>query len=114
MVVGQVLDGDRDVPLRDASVWSGSREVVTDGDGRFRLGPLSAGSLLSVKLPGYARARAAAESRPLTIRLQPQVIRGVHLSYYGLGDARIRRRVLDWSNAPSLTGSSSTSRATAG
>jgi hypothetical protein len=104
MVRGRVLDGERDLPLRDAAIWSGSRDAVTDADGSFSLGPLPAGSLLFVKLPGYARARAVAEPGPLTIRLQPQVIRGVYLSYYGLGDARIRRRVLDLVERTELNG----------
>ncbi len=103
-VHGQVLDGERDVPLRGASIWSGSLDTVTDADGRFSLGPLPVGSPLVVKLPGFARARLVAEPGLLTIRLRPQVVRGLYLSYYGLGDARIRRRLLDLVERTELNG----------
>jgi hypothetical protein len=103
-VHGQVLDGERDVPLQGASIWTGVREVITDTDGRFSLGLLPAGSPLVVKLPGFARARLGAEPGPLTIRLRPHVVRGLYLSYYGLGDARTRRRVLDLVERTELNG----------
>ena len=103
-VHGQVLDRERDVPLAGASIWSGSQEAVTGVDGRFSLGPLPAGSLLLVKVPGYGRTRVVAEAGPLTIRLDPVVVRGLYLSYYGFGDARIRRRALDLVERTELNG----------
>ena len=53
---GRVLDGATGQPLRGASVWLGTTEVLTDADGRFIL-EVSSGETpaLIVKRPGYER-----------------------------------------------------------
>jgi hypothetical protein len=92
-VTGLVLDDTSGAPIRDASVWVDGVEAVTDRDGHFSLGPPWRATRLVVKAPGYARVAMPAERTPLVIRLQRLVVKGAYLSYFGVGDARIRGRL---------------------
>ncbi len=95
-VQGRVLDAGSGLPLRGASIWSGTTEVLTDADGRFSLEP-SPGQprTVIVKTPGYERKQLTLTSPELTVRLRPQAVRAAYLTYYGVGDRRIRERVLE-------------------
>lgn len=92
---GRVLDGESGTPIRAASILAGSIEARTDGDGRFSIGPLASGTAVLVRSPGYARERLLPDGSPLTIRLQPHVVKAAYLTYYGVNDREIRSRVLD-------------------
>jgi hypothetical protein len=93
---GRVLDGNSGRPLRGVSVWYGRTEVVTGEDGRFALEPSTAPpTTLIVKRPGYERKQLSVADLETTVRLRPKVVRAAYLTYYGIGDRRIRERVLD-------------------
>ena len=95
-IEGRVLDSDTGQPLRGTSVWYGTREVLTDGDGRFILEPSSGQPpALIVKRPGYERKQVSLADQETTVRLRPKTIRAAYLTYYGIGDRRIRERVLE-------------------
>ena len=93
---GRVLDGATGQPLRGASVWLGTTEVLTDADGRFIL-EVSSGETpaLIVKRPGYERKQLNLAAGDTTVRLRPKAIKAAYLTYYGVGDRRIRERVLE-------------------
>ncbi len=97
-VTGRVLD-DRRHPLAGASVVADDREVQTGATGTFSLDQVSAGTPLIIKLPGYVKKvippPAEPTTEPIETVLEPQVIKGVYLTYYGASDRRIRGRVLD-------------------
>ena len=95
-VQGRVLDASNGQPLRGASVWSGRTEVLTDADGRFSQ-DIPPGQPLTaiVKMPGYERKQLDLAGAETTARLRPQAVRAAYLTYYGVGDRRIRERVLD-------------------
>jgi hypothetical protein len=93
---GRVVDSDTGLPLRGASVRAGHTEVLTDTDGWFNLEiPSPESSLVMVKTPGYERKRLVLSGAETTIKLRPQVIRAAYLTYYGIGERKIRDRVLD-------------------
>ena len=93
---GRVLDAGSGQPLRGASVWYGTTEVLTDGEGRFILEPPSGQpSTLIVKRPGYERKELRLADVGTTVRLRPRTVKAAYLTYYGIGDRRIRERVLD-------------------
>jgi hypothetical protein len=97
-VTGRVLD-DRREPLAGASVVADGREIQTDVTGAFSLEQVSAGTPLLIKLPGYAKKLvpppAGPSGEPIEVVLEPQVVKGAYLTYYGVNDRRIRGRVLD-------------------
>jgi hypothetical protein len=70
--------------------------VLTDDDGRFAL-DLSAGQspAVIVKKPGYERKPVTLSDADATVRLRPQAVKAAYLTYYGIGDKRIRERVLE-------------------
>lgn len=108
VIRGRVLDADRGAPLRGASVWADRVEAVTDADGRFSI-ELPAGArdpqaTVIVKAPGYERKRLSLETGEPTIALRPQTIRAAYLTYYGVGDRRIRESVLDLVGRTELNG----------
>jgi hypothetical protein len=94
-VHGRVLDAATGSPLVGASVWSGAEEIRSDDEGRFATEPLKPGAAFLVKAPGYELRRLAAGAEPVTVALQPKVIRAAYLTYYGVADKGIRERVLE-------------------
>jgi hypothetical protein len=93
---GRVLDGDTGRPLPGASVWYGATEVLTDGDGRFILDtPTGQPSALIVKRPGYEKKELSVAGLEAIVRLRSKTIRAAYLTYYGIGDRKIRERVLE-------------------
>jgi len=95
VVTGQILQATGGMPVSGATVWANGLEAVTNAEGRFRLGPLATGTPLLVKAPGYARLPVRAMPDPLVIRLPVHTVKAAYLSYFGVGDTRIRGRVLD-------------------
>jgi len=94
-VRGRVLDAESRAPLAGASVWVGPAEFRTDEEGRFTTEPVSPGAALFVKVPGYELRRLTADTKDMTVVLQPNVVRAAYLTYYGVADKSIRERVLE-------------------
>jgi hypothetical protein len=95
LVRGRVLDFDSGLPLRGTSVRAGSAETVTDTEGRFSLEVPLGQTTVMLKTPGYERKRVVIAGADTAIRLRRQVIRAAYLTYYGIGDRKIRERVVD-------------------
>jgi hypothetical protein len=96
LIQGRVLDFGTGVPLRGTSIWAGSIEVLTDAEGRFSLEiPQGQPAVVIAKMPGYERIRVTLGGAVATIKLRAQAVRAAYLTYYGIGDRRIRERVLD-------------------
>ncbi len=94
-VAGQLLEAPRDAPVAGALVRAGEHETVTDEEGQFDLGQLPVGTTLIVKAPGFRKVTLAVSGpTPLQIRLNPFVVKGVYLTFYGIGDREIRSRTL--------------------
>ena len=93
-ILGTVRDASRGTPLRGASVWIGSDEVVTGADGRFTVDVPADSTIAVVKAPGYEMRRVPIEAR-LSVALRPKSIRAAYLTYYGIAEPSIRNRVLD-------------------
>jgi hypothetical protein len=93
-ILGTVLDASRGTPLRGASVWIGTAEVVTEADGRFTVDVPIDASIAIVKSPGYEMRRVPIDAR-LAVALRPKAIRAAYLTYYGIAEPSIRNRVLD-------------------
>ncbi len=92
-VSGRVTD-DEGKPIAGASIVGGGGEHRTAHDGTFTLAPSPHASLIA-KLPGYRRVVIEPTREPLEIVLKPQAIKAAYLTYFGIGDRRIRGRVLD-------------------
>ena len=93
-VTGRVLDGERK-PLAGASVVVRGVEVRTDAEGAFKLEQVPPEASLTVKMPGFEKVRLAPVRGPVEAVLRPHAIKAAYLTYYGVGDRRIRGRVLD-------------------
>jgi hypothetical protein len=95
-IQGRVLDAGTGQPLRGVSLWSGRRELLTDDEGRFAL-DLAAGHspAVIVKKPGYERKSVSLTEADATVKLRSQTVKAAYLTYYGIGDRRIRERVLE-------------------
>jgi hypothetical protein len=97
LLQGRVLEAGSEVPLRGTSIVAAGAQTVTDADGRFSLElapgqfPVSA----IIRLPGYERKQISFSGPEQTIKLRPQAIRAAYLTYYGVGDKKIRERVLE-------------------
>jgi hypothetical protein len=95
-IQGRVVDAGTGQPIRGVSLWSGRRELLTDDEGRFAL-DLAAGQspAVIVKKPGYERKSVSLTDADATVKLRPQTVKAAYLTYYGIGDKRIRERVLE-------------------
>ena len=91
---GIVRDVERR-PIPGASIVAGGVELHADAQGTFRLEGVPVGATILVKMPGFERATVTAMREPLEVTLRPQVIKAAYLTYFGVGDAAIRGRVLD-------------------
>ncbi len=94
-VLGRVLDAGSGAPLPGASVWAGADEIRADAEGHFATEPLKPGAAFLVKAPGYELRRLTAGADPVTVALQPKVVRAAYLTYYGVADKGIRDKVLE-------------------
>lgn len=102
LIEGQVIDAQTQSPIAGASIRSDQREVRTDAEGRFIL--RAPAFPLRVKAAGYARQSLARATSPLTVSLRPTFIKAVYLTYYGVGDRRIRSRVFELLDQTELNG----------
>jgi len=93
-ITGVVVDAERR-PIAGASIVVGGVEHESDAEGAFRVESVPLGAPILVKMPGYTKAAVTATRGPLRVTLRPQVIKAAYLSYYGVGDAAIRGRVLE-------------------
>lgn len=78
-------------PIAGATVSVGRYAVGTNADGHFSIGPLSPGTTLLVKAPGYEPRRVSLRDARRSILLRPKTVKAAYLSYYGLGSERARR-----------------------
>jgi hypothetical protein len=93
-VSGRVHDAQGQ-PLAGVSVVVDGREIRTDAEGAFALGPVPASAPLIVKSAGYAKVTVAPTRSPLAVTLVPKAVKAAYLTYYGFADRQIRGRVLD-------------------
>ncbi len=94
-LTGGVIDGatGRSVPNAFLSFEGGN--LVADQEGRFELKERPTGRV-RVLAPGYRRAEfEMGQQRAPIFALEPQVVKGVYLTYYAVGDRNLRSGVLD-------------------
>src|SRR5258705_88079 len=80
-------------PVRKVCVRSGAIEALSDVEGRFSIGLVSADHSVLVKLPGYQKRWVALDQSKPTVTLTPHTVRAAYLTYYGVADKGIRERV---------------------
>ncbi len=92
---GVVVDAVTRQPIADASVTLGDAVVRTAASGGFRID--GRGAALGVRGAGYGRRRLplAGFHDGETVALVPFRPKALYLSFYGIGDARIRQAALD-------------------
>ncbi|MBI4506218.1 MAG: carboxypeptidase regulatory-like domain-containing protein, partial [Chloroflexi bacterium] len=93
-VRGTVEDAFTGRPLGGVAVTGEStRQTRTDADGMFRLGD-AASPTVSVSAGAYEPASIRPASRPQRVRLTPREVRGVYLTFFGVGDRGLRENAL--------------------
>ena len=91
-VPGQVIDASSHKPIEGAWVVSGEGVTRTNREGRFVLH--KAAGWIGVRAAGYGREQAA--TRPdLRIALNRLQVRGLYLSFWGIGSEVLRTGVLE-------------------
>lgn len=91
---GEVVDAETGRPIGDAFVTLGNTVVRTDRDGRFRIG--GSGDNLGIRAYGYGRGKVAVSDgdEKAPIMLQPFRPKALYLSFYGIGDRKLRESAL--------------------
>ena len=94
-LTGRVVDALTKAPIADASVSRNGTVVRTGADGRFELP--DAGGKVGVKAPGYRLQEVdeSSSSGPADIQLVPFTPKALYLSFYGIGDRKMRNKALD-------------------
>jgi hypothetical protein len=93
-MTGVVADATTGRPIAGAYVGNASVRTTTRPDGSFELDGRPNGAV-HVLAPGYAKTSVdMAADRTFRVGVTPKPVRGVYLSYYGVGDARIRNGVV--------------------
>lgn len=91
---GRVVDAATGAGVADAIVTAGERAVAADAAGRFRID--ASGGTLRVRAPGYQRLDRpiAGLTEPAEIRLARFSPKALYLSFYGIGNAKLRNAAL--------------------
>jgi hypothetical protein len=82
-------------PMAGVSVVADGREVRTDAEGAFTLGPVPSTASVLVKSPGHGKVTVSPTRAAIDVKLTPKAVKGAYLTYYGFADRQIRGRVLD-------------------
>ncbi len=93
---GTVVDAGDGKPVSGAYVTLGDRVVRTDANGDFVID--GEGPSLRVRGLGYGRLDLpgpAAGAAPFAVALPKLSVKALYLSFFGIGDRRLRERVLD-------------------
>jgi hypothetical protein len=91
-VVGSVIDAITQKPIADAWVVSGEDITRSNRDGRFSI--QKKGSSVGVRAVGYRRLQLPSDGET-RFALVPITVRGLYLSFWGVGSPVLRNGVLD-------------------
>lgn len=94
IVEGTVRDGATGRPVGGVVVRAGPRTTRTQPDGAFRLRELPPETVVRVEAPPYEPATLEARRAPQRVALRPREVRGVYLTFFGVGDQRLRANAL--------------------
>lgn len=89
---GQVIDARDRKPIQGAWVVSGNETTRTDRQGRFTLH--QAAARIGVRAVGYSRQQCAAQPE-MQVALSRLQVRGLYLSFWGVGSQTLRNGVLE-------------------
>ncbi len=99
---GRIVDAATDRPVAGAVVTLGDVAVTTDTAGAFRID--GNGDRMLVRAVGYRRATVDVSNGSAPIPLTPFDPRALYLSFYGIGDRRVREQALNLIEATDLNG----------
>ncbi len=95
-LVGRVTDAATGRPLARAPVSVAGTPYVTDGGGRYELPARPAAGRVTAIVPGYRRSQLdLATQRGLDLRLQPNEVKALYLTYYAIGHPDYVRRMFE-------------------
>jgi len=93
-ISGTVVDGTTGQPIPGAFLAYEGTGLTANPDGTFELESRPNGPV-RVMAPGYRRVELdASHDRTLVARLEPQTVRALYLTYYGVGDPGLRQNVI--------------------
>jgi hypothetical protein len=93
---GRIVSATDQVPVTDAIVTAGGKELRTDAGGRYRFEAIEGVSRVNARAVGFGRASAdVSEGVPVPdIALPPIRPKALYLSVYGIGSTMLRGRAL--------------------
>ena len=91
-ICGQIIDADTHKPIEGAWVVSEEEATRTNREGRFELH--QKGTRIGVRAIGYSREQFAAHPE-MHVALTRLHVRGLYLSFWGVGSQLLRTGVLD-------------------
>jgi hypothetical protein len=91
---GTVQDAFNRRPIGGATLRAGALETRTRPEGSFYLADLADGAAARVTAPPYEPATIRPQRAPQTVQLRPREVRGVYLSFFGVGNRELRDTVL--------------------
>ncbi len=91
-ITGRVVDAGANKPIEGAWVVSGRETTRTDHDGRFELQAKEAS--VGVRAIGYSRRQCPANPE-MSVALTRLQVRGIYLSFWGVGSPALRSGVLE-------------------
>jgi hypothetical protein len=100
---GQVVDAITAKPIVGAVVTAGDTSVATDDGGAFKIP--AAEDMVRVRAVGYRRAEIRSDGvrgEPLRVSLAPFRPKALYLSFFGIGDRRLREQALALVDATEL------------
>ena len=91
---GQITDAATGKPIAHARVIFASTLIQADDDGTYDLKHRPTSGQLTVLAPGYRAARVDLATQPsLDVKLQPNVVRGMYMTFFAIGGDDYRQQM---------------------
>jgi hypothetical protein len=102
---GKVLDAKTGRPVANAVVQSGGNRLVTDANGLFRMENVPMAHTVSVIANGYQGRQITVERQSaIEVGMEPVVVRAPYVTFYGIGNRDIRRKITGMLDTTELNG----------
>ena len=96
IIKGVVLDSSSGKPIPRARVMVENQVIITGNDGLFLVKDIPKDPTFTIRAPGYASTSIAPSGEEeIKVHLTPFYVKGLYLTFFGVGDREIKGRVME-------------------
>lgn len=105
IIKGIVLDSSSGKPIPRARVMLENQLIITGKDGLFWVNGIPRDTTFTIRAPGYTSTSVAPSGEEeIKVHLTPFYVKGLYLTFFGVGDREIKGRVMELLEETELNG----------